>query len=393
MRFERTVRSALLLIVSAASIITPLGLYDVIVPSNQPSQQPFSYATDTTSFGVGTPARSNLPFNRNCQPYACPGSDSVVVTNQTLDGTDVSYPNGYDITIPPSVFAAFQSGLSQMSRTVSSMWDIQWRSYSFRDSPTINNGTTYIVGAYRQLATLVLNNAIQPIEGLVADTISGGVGFRNHTIPSPLPYGGAWSEDLLWVEPETACVDMNLTLRFQLTTDQTTGMLTPADLTLIDQGGFANLVLEYPEYDHADPQTNIDLQARAYKAAWLSNVYTMAYLNVTNPREDGYDKAFVYLNSHVGKEFPLTPGSEAQTVSYQTLQTSTSWGNFLNIPISFNSNGSVSLNSSTSFDSNASTTQYPNPFKISTQNFTDIRKCFVPSASPVENQLTDPSFP
>jgi hypothetical protein len=76
---------------------------------------------------------------------------------------------------------------------------------------------------------------------------------------------------------------------------------------LTDRGGFANLSLHDPVWDHNDTQNNPALFLRAYKAAWINNFWSMAFMNVTNPRNlsDANSYAFQYLKSTVGKTFPL----------------------------------------------------------------------------------------
>lgn len=92
---------------------------------------------------------------------------------------------------------------------------------------------------------MVLNNAWEAIAGLVVNTKTGGIGFRNHTTPPVLPFGGIWSEDLLFIEPETECVDLNITLDFKIpfSNDE---MDLVIDLAVTDHGGFTNFNKEIP---------------------------------------------------------------------------------------------------------------------------------------------------
>jgi hypothetical protein len=46
------------------------------------------------------------------------------------------------------------------------------------------NNSVYAVGKAATLQSLILNNEVRLVEGLVVDTINGGVGFRNHTVPA-----------------------------------------------------------------------------------------------------------------------------------------------------------------------------------------------------------------
>jgi hypothetical protein len=293
-----------LLIVTAAAIVTPLGLYDSILPGRSPQQVPFSYVSDLSPMGYGTPPRSDLGFNRQCgfDPLiVCPGSDTIIIYSGNDTTFTTTMPYGYDARIPRRKVQLFQSGLAEQSETVSSIFDIQWRSYTTQQDQDVNNGSTFLVGGYRQLTTLILDDAIEAVEGLIVDTISGGIGFRNHTIPSGIPLGATWTEDLLFVEPETQCVNTNLTLDFSLGSWNSTLVGEAADLVITDRGGFVNLNHTYPHYDRTKPELNADLTGRAYQAAWLFNVYIALIFNVTRPNPG----AFGYLNSHVGKSFPL----------------------------------------------------------------------------------------
>ncbi|ODH52079.1 hypothetical protein GX48_01868 [Paracoccidioides brasiliensis] len=355
-QLEALIRPLTLGIVAIAAIVTPLGLYDSIVPAESTTLQPFQYSQDTSPFGFGTPPRSGLGFNRFCGArgyIACPGSDVVVEPNK--NGTQ-RLPNGYDARIPPRVMETFQSGLKSLPPTVSSIFDIEWRSYGIQFDEKVNNGSKYLVGAYRQAGILALSDAYNIVEGLVVDAKEGGIGFRNHTTPSPLPHGSEWSEDLLFVEPYTECVDTNITMDFKIS-------LSPGspleDLVLTDRGGFVNLNTTYPQYDRNDTQANPDLFGRAYKAAFLNNVLTMVYLNVTNPRTEDL-KPYSYLKSEMGKTFPMDGNL---VIDYDKLLTTQTWGKFLNLR---------SRLSNSTYNRTGSGDDYANPFDLTTDNFTTI---------------------
>lgn len=125
---------------------------------------------------------------------------------------------------------------------------------------------------------------------------------------------------------------------------------------MIDNGGFANLNQTYPYYALAEAQTNPDLQGRAYKAAWLNNVYSAAYFNVTNPGDKATGrKAWQYLNSNVGKEFPLNTSS---LMKFRQFDLSDNFGSY--------------LDSSYETDTKLGNPLYSNPFEISSVNFSTI---------------------
>ncbi|EDN02871.1 predicted protein [Histoplasma mississippiense (nom. inval.)] len=265
------------------TIVTPLGLYDAIVPDHATSLEPFQYSKDQSPFGFGTPPRSDLGFNRFCGKIGrttCPGSD-VVIENRR-NGTQY-LPYGYDARIPPKVMETFQSGLKSLSPTVSSLFDIEWRSYGIRSEDIVNNGSK--------------------------------IGL--------------------------------------------TGPSSIEDLVLTDRGGFVNLNTTYPEYDRLNSQADPDFYGRAYKAAFLNNALTMIYLNVSNPRTKDLEP-FSYMNSEINKTFTLEGNIGAKADRFLTDQT---WGSYLSLKFAgFNS----------TFNSTGSGDDYPNPFDITTSNFTSI---------------------
>lgn len=347
-------------LIAIAGVVTPLGLYDALLPADS-IQTPFQYLKDNSPFGYGTPPRSNLSFSRICipeevfgVPKPCPFSDTVDIVTYYPNGTiNYSYPYGIDVAIPNVILDTYSSGTDNTT-TVSNFFDIQWRRYITTSSYLFNNGSSYLIGAFRNMQSLILNNATQPVEGLVVDTVSGGVGLRNHTIPPGFQYGVAWKEDLLFIEPETVCVDTNLTLDFTVVSENNTVI---SGVVLTDRGGFVNLNHTYPEPDFSNPQKNPDLFGRAYKAAWLSNVLTAFYYNVTNPNEHTAGiRSFSYLNSYINKTFKIP--SDGTTSGFDALELTTTFGDYLTNSISNVANAS-----------NPS-----NPFGIGIQNFSDISK-------------------
>ena len=270
-------------LVTIAAVVTPLGLYEEILPSKEPELVSFSYVQDPGPMGFGTPPRSDLGFTRVCGgflPAQCPGTTVEIVTsgNDTFLSANIT-SDDYDTRIPRVLAELYQSGLAQQTETVSSFFDIESRQYSYQFQEGMLNDEKYIVTFFRQLQNVILNDAIEPFEGIIANTKTGGVAFRNHTAPRESRYGAEWTENLLWIEPETACVDTNISIEYRLPY----GSLYSTDLTnasLVDNGGFANLVTEYPLVDVHDSQAHPNLQGRAYKAAWMVNAYTMLIMNV-----------------------------------------------------------------------------------------------------------------
>jgi len=178
------------LLTAIAGIVTPLGIYQTLAPTDS-IQTPFNYIHDDSPFGIGTPGRSTLGFNRVCftydnnetadsRPIPCPFSDTVDIVSLNANGSNSSFPYGYDVSIPQILLGTYSSGTGN-STTVSNFFDIQWRQYTATVDPTnnFNNGSIYLVGVYRGMQTLALDNTTEAVEGLVVDTVSGGIGFRN----------------------------------------------------------------------------------------------------------------------------------------------------------------------------------------------------------------------
>jgi hypothetical protein len=333
-------------------------LYQVLQPAG--TEHPaFQYVQDSSPFGYATAPRSNYSWSRICgtgtlfvSPKPCPFSDTVSVVNYESNGTiDYEYPYGVNMSVPMTLIDTYSSGTS--NTTVSNYFDIQYRRSVTTSSSLLNNGSSYLIGSFRNVQTMVLNNATQPIEGLVIDTVNGGVGLRNHTAPSGFQYGASWSEDILFIVPETICVNTNLTLDYTYVSANNSDI---SNVTLTDRGGFVNLNRTYPYYNLTDPQSNPDLAGRAYKAAWVNNALMAAYFNVTDPTDvTKGTKAFSYLNSAMNMTFPMTADPEVSFNDYNSLNFNTQFGV---LPQSPTMNTTAALNT--------------NPFGIGSSNFTVI---------------------
>lgn len=189
-------------------------------------------------------------------------------------------------TIPEQTSDAFSS--KTLEATIARPMDIQYRDYFFAESENIDGGSPQLIGVFRPLQSFLLEDGYHLIEGLIVDATSGGIGFRNHTIPLGLDLGASWSEDILWIEPVTSCVDTNLTLGFEMQTST-----TYTNSFLQDNGGLASLAINPPNpswdvlngaaigWNQSPPVP--DLEARAYQAAWWNNRLTELALNITNP--------------------------------------------------------------------------------------------------------------
>jgi hypothetical protein len=152
-------------------------------------------------------------------PIHAPGA-----TNSGRKG-DHSGPREY----PDNLTEIFSSGSKGDRATVASPFDLQLRSYTLVNNPdsesnlirtappfNIDQQRKRTAGEYQTYESLILADDFVIREGVVADMVNGGIGFRNHTIPTNPLQGVEWTEGLLWVEPESVCVDNNITTRFNL---------------------------------------------------------------------------------------------------------------------------------------------------------------------------------
>lgn len=142
-----------------------------------PTPQVFHYIDDFSPLGYGTPPRVDLPWSRRCGnfgPINCPGSNNNITTFQNATGV-YSQGDWYDSRVPKNLTDLFQSGLATMSRSVSSIFDIQYRSYTwsqiddYEDTIRIDNGSAYAVSSYRQISSLLLRDAVVPVAGLIVN--------------------------------------------------------------------------------------------------------------------------------------------------------------------------------------------------------------------------------
>jgi hypothetical protein len=363
LRFARWLRPICFFLITAAGIVTPLGLYDTVAPSGRTQLRSFSYIADTGPMGYGTPPRADLTFGRSCGdflPLPCPGTsvDIQYSYNETsgIGAANITNDN-YDMRIPEVLAKLYQSGLYDQEQTVSSFFDIQSRQYTYDREVGVEHGGSYVVDAYRQVTSLILDDDIEVVEGLIVDTKNGGIGFRNHTVPVGIHYGAEWQEDLLFLEPETACVNTNMTREYMIPwPSASSDGYQPANVTLVDQGGFVEINKTYPRLEFYDTQENPALLERAYKAAWLTNTNNMLYFNVTRPNPH----ACSYLNSKVGQRYPLNLEG---TSPFQSFSVSPDFSSLVD-PQLYQSNDTFLTEQSVN---------YRNPFNITFENYTDIK--------------------
>lgn len=243
----------------------------------------------------------------------------------------------------------FSSATSDDGNTLSGAFDIQyrtWRVSTDKINRRVDAGSPYATGSYRAIDSLILHNKTEAVEGVVVDTVRGGVGYRNHSVPTGLQYGGKWNEDLTWVEPVTSCVDTNLTFRFSLSNRET----NMTSISLVDNGGFVDLANEDPYSGIWNDTQNPDLQARAHRAAWNSNHLTAVFYNVTYPGNTGA------RNTSKGAEFPLDTTIGTYRPDLNSIQLRAIDGSYLGLDLSPNSGNFTGLNLSSSAQAKLSIT-------------------------------------
>ena len=300
-------------------------------------------------------------------PRPCPFSATEEIVVWAPSNITYDYPSGYDLNIPQVITDIYSSG-TKNGTTISNYFDIQWRQYLTVNNTDYNNNSLYTVGTFRNMDSVLLGDTFQAIEGLIVDTVGGSIGFRNHTIPDGFPNGVSWQEDLLFIGPETICVNNNLTLDFSIENDPSHSIYI-SNLVLTDRGGFANLNPAVPKVDTSNSQANPDLYARAYQAAWESNAFTALYYNVVDPfnATDGF-KPLSGIDSFLGKTYSIT-SLTYNDLGPSVLQITPEFGSYLAELYEGAPSGNFSQPAPS--DSGVPT----NPFKVSANMFANISKC------------------
>ncbi|KAI9374120.1 hypothetical protein BJX61DRAFT_532594 [Aspergillus egyptiacus] len=176
------------------------------------------------------------------------------------------------LSIPQETVDLFSSGLSATSNSISSIFDIQWRTWS-----------------WTRLSANSDSNVSLPIHHSYN---------KRYPIRVLTTYGSTWSEDILFIQPVLSCIDTNLTLDYRIRRKV---------------GGFSQLSPTYPVWDIAHVQTNPQLWDRAYQAAWLSNVFGMSKFNAGNVTvgSDPYQPLILRGKDSVpGRVFPIEDGND-----------------------------------------------------------------------------------
>jgi hypothetical protein len=266
-------------------IVTPLGLQDIVINKN-PSIQDMSYIKDNGPMGMVTSPRSKYQEGRLC----------VNGLNQNCPGTPVGQINGMTTAttqIPGNITSKFTS------QADNGPFNIQYRIYTTQVSNLVNNNQPITVGSLGRMQSFITGNDIIAIEGAVVDTTNNpGIGLTQHSFPNN-EEASTWSRELLWLEPESACVDTNLTLQYQISSDLVS--IVENSTMVVDKGGITHLTTKQPP-PYNDNSTFIDLAFHAYTGAVWSNMAAMRAFNTTR------------TVSQIGATYPIYPvtGSQGQ---------------------------------------------------------------------------------
>ncbi|KAF9441761.1 hypothetical protein P691DRAFT_799103 [Macrolepiota fuliginosa MF-IS2] len=271
--------SAATILVAVAGILLPSGLgngplipaeFRLVNAEYIPDNSPLAYST--------TPNRPQFVYGRRRYyagdswggPQACPGNKK---------------PNASEIA--PSLVENFNS-------TPHGPFAMQYRRFFPGLNPVSDPSGAPDVSV---LQSFILRNDTFAVEGLIVDMspTHPGVGFWNQTLPK-LPNGGTWSQDVLWLEPVTRCIDTQLTLDYYTPSDDVDNLVGYSNLSLTDHGGFVNLAHNNPT--SARTGQHVDLMQRAYVGAVLNNRHVMLALNIT--RQSSSIGASYLLHSNQG---------------------------------------------------------------------------------------------
>ncbi|KAG0634523.1 hypothetical protein HOY80DRAFT_1098254 [Tuber brumale] len=238
--FITTLSTIALIIHAVAGVVTPLGLSEELAPSfTKPAV--FEYLNDTSTFGQGTNSHSGYVFSCLFGYYLfknCPRASAGVHFFANRMGLYLPSDAYIDTDIPRNISEIYRSDTSGRGNLISGPVDVQYRVFSnSKDSDarnesyqiSKNHGNFYTTGVAATLRSVILDDDYVLVEGLIVDAKDGGVGFRNHSAPPNLRYGGTWEKSLLWVEPVSQCIDNNLTVDFTIFADCEIGNLRLTD--------------------------------------------------------------------------------------------------------------------------------------------------------------------
>ena len=234
-----------------AGVVTPIGLAEAIVAGSFVTAK-FEYAVDSTPLGSETPPRTSYFLSRICADgiLPCPGVEASDF--KTIKSWDEQNSTIFESYVSPNISGCFRGGVKSRGDFRASPFEIQFRHYQSFAAETDPANSKYdgelaearmanTTGSFQLVESLVLLDQVINREGIVADLVNGGVGFRNHTVPTRprLKYGAKWTEDILWMEPVTECIDTNWSVGLgqQLNPVSSYNPLWTTNLWLVNRGG------------------------------------------------------------------------------------------------------------------------------------------------------------
>ncbi|KAF7553395.1 hypothetical protein G7Z17_g3631 [Cylindrodendrum hubeiense] len=350
-------------LVSVAGIVTPLGLYEQDEPDSELTSPSFGYVSDTSAFSQGTSPRVNASYTRICHYHTCaapcPYTSNALNFIQNNTGIFCGTESPINSTVPQMLHDIYMSGTKNRNTTISNFFDIEWRQEAPFYDRDRDDGENVPGGRFRYIDSFAQDNDIRAVEGLIVDGKSGGIGFRNHTLPVGHTRGATWSEDLLFLQPDVQCVDLNVTVDFTVTMSSGgSNQFSISEMVLTDRGGFVNINKTDPRNDSRNGVNVPELRTRAYQAAWLANGLTMGFMNITdNTNKTAGTKAYDRIDSKLNQEFKIRiPDSSVTMGDYQTLQFGEEFGAHIGVSVMFSGD-----------------TLYPNPSGINETWFEDAQ--------------------
>ena len=177
-----------LALIAVAAVRSPIGLYKDLVLSDDTELVTYEEVVHTGSLGTGTPPRSDTGFSRACGGVTimqCPGTTTVI--DMTMDGdwinSTVETDMPYGPRIPKVLAELYQNDLRDYPPSVSSYFGVQARQYQFRNEQGEEANASYLVDLFRPVSSLVMDESVVLVDGLIVDLDQGAIGFRKHTFP------------------------------------------------------------------------------------------------------------------------------------------------------------------------------------------------------------------
>ncbi|KAH8553477.1 hypothetical protein BGW37DRAFT_465595 [Umbelopsis sp. PMI_123] len=179
--------------------------------------------------------------------------------------------------------------------------DRQFRNFDTAINTEANGGNGYTQRTFQLQDSVITSTTLFASQNLIIDkTETPGLGILNVTIPY-LQNGGNWTELVLWVEPVTECVDLNVTYDFVLRdTSPSSPELELSNISITDRGGFANFNIN--NYQPNQPSDrNINLEAHAYQAANYALRTDIGSFNINSSKiGTAYAEALDFSLSNIG---------------------------------------------------------------------------------------------